>query len=255
MADEAEVWYAKAHFKLGEAYRRRELWEKARLEYEKGVRINPHYYEAFNALGEIYLAEGKADRAMEFLKRAAAIRGDDPLVHLNLGRAFLSTRKYAEAAREFALALNGDPDNPEVHYFMGRMRLEKGEYRQAISHLEKALPAKRLRLDAQVSIGLAQTELGMFEGATTTLKGVLREDPMNLAALDSISIAYRRRGMEYEAIKHFRRAVSIKAEGSAATGTHEETAPPSIARKRRLAAMDYPGAQKSIRRPNIRHHK
>jgi len=213
MVNEADLWYARAHFKLGEAYRAAGRWEKARSEYRKAVRISPQYYEAYKAIGEAYLAQNNADSAAEFLERAAAIRNDDPLLHLSLGRVFLSQGKCAHAAAQLAQALNGDPDNPEVHYFMGKTCLEKKEYRQAISHLEKALPVKKLCLNAQISIGIALTALGRFEEATRTLRDVLREDPANVSALDCISTAYRRRGMEYEAIKYFRRAVSAKASG------------------------------------------
>ncbi len=218
MPEEAELWYARAHFKLGEAYRTRGSWEKARSEYQKAVRISPKYYEAYNAIGETYLAERQIEQALEFVERAALIRSDDPVVRMNLGRAFLGAGKYAEAAAEFALALSKAPDNPEIHYFTGKMCLERGEYQKAIVHLRKALASKNFRLDAQVSIGLARTALGSFDKATATLKEVLREDPGNVAALDCITTAYRRRGMGYEALKYHRRACSIKAETSVLEG-------------------------------------
>lgn len=218
MVDEPEIWYAAAHFKLGEAYRARGRWEKARSEYGKAIGISPQYYEAYKAIGETYLAQGRPHSAVEFLQRAAAIRNDDPQLHLDLGWVFLSKGNYADAASEFARALKGDPDNPRIHYFIGKMCLDKEEYQRAIFHLKKALPLKTLRLGAQVSIGMAQIGLGEFEEATIMLRDVLREDPANISALDGIIVAYRQRGMEYEAVKYFRRAVSIKARRGPAQG-------------------------------------
>ena len=49
MTDEASLWYSKAHYKLGEAYRAKGCLAQARSEYEKALRINPCHYEAYKA--------------------------------------------------------------------------------------------------------------------------------------------------------------------------------------------------------------
>jgi tetratricopeptide (TPR) repeat protein len=210
MESDVELWYARAHYKLGQAYRTRGRLERARAEYERVLRISPRHYDACKSLGETCFAQGDLDAALTFFQRAHALRDDDPLLHLNLGRVLLSKNRQADAAEELARALHEDPENPEANYFMGRICLGKKEYRQAISHMEKALSAKEVRHNAQLFIGKAQIGLGEFEEATATLRELLREDPANIWALDSISTAYRCRGMEYEAVKYFRRAISMK---------------------------------------------
>lgn len=242
MESDVELWYARAHYKLGQAYRAKGCLERARAEYERVLRISPRHYDACKALGETCFAQGDLDAAMESFQRARALRDDDPLLHLNLGRVLLSRNRQADAAAELARALHEDPENPEANYFMGRICLDKKEYPQAISHMKKALAAKEVRYNAQLSIGKAQIGLGEFEEATATLRELLRQDPANIWALDSISTAYRRRGMEYEALKYFRRAISIKTtvqDPADVSPVHREGQLPSPAEK----TEPFPGGQ------------
>jgi len=210
MIVQAERWYARAHFKLGEAYRKKGLWHKARLEYEISLKLEPDDRQVLVALGETFLAEGKPAEARGVFERAVAIHNNDAAVCLGLGRAYLAEGDSSTAEREFARALSLDPQNPEVHYLMGKLRQERGECREAVGHFEKAASSKHLRLDAQISAGLALAKLGVYDLAAAALKNVLRESPCNVAALLNVAEVYRARGMQYEAIKYFRRMVSLE---------------------------------------------
>jgi tetratricopeptide (TPR) repeat protein len=69
-------------------------------------------------LAEFYLASGKADRAVDTLRRATMIEPDSAEAYVRLAAAEEAAYLYADADRDYSRALSLEPNNPEAksHY-------------------------------------------------------------------------------------------------------------------------------------------
>jgi Flp pilus assembly protein TadD len=64
----------------------------------------PEFGPALEALGQAYLKQGEATRAVPLLERAIKLRPDWPDGRALLGRAYMATGRREEARREFEAA-------------------------------------------------------------------------------------------------------------------------------------------------------
>jgi DNA-binding SARP family transcriptional activator len=118
--------------------------------------------QAHRELGYVELLRGRYDRSQRWLRRAAALAGDDQAerawAHAVQGVALTDIGRHAEARRELreALRLAGEADAPVEAWaltFVGRSHLLCGELVGAREALERALAvARRLRLTAFIPL-------------------------------------------------------------------------------------------------------
>lgn len=101
-------------------------FEQARLSLELAVRENPGDARAASYLGRVYLAQGSAGLAVEWMEKSIAIEPSSAEYHLWLGRAYgyqairavvLKQPSLAKRVRkEFEQASALDPDNLEARF-------------------------------------------------------------------------------------------------------------------------------------------
>jgi O-antigen ligase/tetratricopeptide (TPR) repeat protein len=76
-----------------------------------------HYAPTFEnnvRLAEFYLASGKADRAVEAMRKATMIEPDSAEAYVRLAAAEEAAYLYADADRDYSHALSLEPNNPEA---------------------------------------------------------------------------------------------------------------------------------------------
>src|ERR1044071_336791 len=103
--DSAIIWN-----KIGIAYHQMLQLDTARRNYEKAIKLNPHYSEAINNLGTVYYAHKNYRKAISLYKRALKISPNSASVYSNLGTAYFARKKYKEAAETYQKALELDKD-------------------------------------------------------------------------------------------------------------------------------------------------
>jgi len=79
-----------------------------------------------NELGDTYLLEHEAEKALPYLKEAVALEPHNPDFHRDMGTAYSDLHQYELAAAEFQLALAGDHDG-SVHYKLARVYQAMGQ--------------------------------------------------------------------------------------------------------------------------------
>jgi tetratricopeptide (TPR) repeat protein len=149
--DTAEIRYF-----LGRLYYTKNIFPLARREFEAALRLDPNYMKAYDnlgltleAIGELdaavvswkraielsekqglsaewpninlaayYNRQNDAEQALAHAQKAVAANGDSAEGHFQMGRAYRSMQKYAEAAGAVQKAIEANPDNAEYHYVM-----------------------------------------------------------------------------------------------------------------------------------------
>ena len=100
------------------------------LEQQQPVRSEWPYYN----LGLLYVAEGRAAEAAEYLQQALERRPVWPEARVKLARAFLSSDEHEAALGQLNKVVEADPKNADAHYLLGRVWTKMGQPDQARSH-------------------------------------------------------------------------------------------------------------------------
>lgn len=98
------------HNKSGIAHLQMLHYDKAKKEFERALRINPAYAEAYNNLGVVRYIKNDTKRAVRYYLKALELRPYDASFHSNLGTAYFTRKEYDKASAEYLRALELDPD-------------------------------------------------------------------------------------------------------------------------------------------------
>jgi tetratricopeptide (TPR) repeat protein len=118
------------HYSLGHVFWKDLKVPEARADFEAELKINPRHPGALNEIGDTYLLEHLAEKAMPYLTEAVAMEPHNPDFHRDLGTAYSDLHDYEKAAKEFQLALPGDHDGV-VHYKLARVYQAMGQKEKA----------------------------------------------------------------------------------------------------------------------------
>jgi len=99
-----------------EAYRAAIAWE------EKGAERSEQPYAN---LGSLLLEQGRAQEAVAFLERAAAMAPRNAFCHLKLGIAYRQLGRMEDGEEQLTQATALEPDNATAHYQLGRLYKDK----------------------------------------------------------------------------------------------------------------------------------
>jgi len=210
-----ETKKADAHYKLGISHIIRGELNKAFVEFQKSIKLNPRHKEALNYLGYISTRFKKYDEAISYYKRAISIDPNYSEAMNNLGLTYLEMKKWDEAIRYFKKAVNNPLyATPEKAYSsMGYAYYKKGEYQKAIEALKEAIVRNPVFPLAIYTLGLVYTELGNDKAAVKEFIKVIDIVPDYLEAHWELANAYLRMNEIDKAVKHFK-IVAEKGKGT-----------------------------------------
>jgi tetratricopeptide (TPR) repeat protein len=203
--------------------------DKAMLELQKAVQLRPEYAEAWSDLGGLRRLSLDQKGAVQALEKAVALNPDDVTAQYRLGQQYLQNGDAAKAIEHFKKA---DPGDVATLYNLDRALRKAGKREDAepverkITELRErsnrassvALAASRLNdegialeksgdiwtaltkyraaldLDPtgfgfELNYGLALCRIGRWEDGATELREVMRLDPDNAVAAKALYIA------------------------------------------------------------------
>jgi tetratricopeptide (TPR) repeat protein len=111
-------------------------WQNSRNEFERAVRIDPEFSEAYGNLGTSLSATGRFEEAIGYFRRAIEIDPATSAHHMNLGYALMCLGRPGEAEPEARTAIALNPMNVNGQYLLGVILAGRVETRSAaIQHL------------------------------------------------------------------------------------------------------------------------
>jgi tetratricopeptide (TPR) repeat protein len=128
-----------ARLNLGSALQDKNELKEAMTQFLVAWRLHPDSTLAnFNVAG-ILATQGKFELAAAFYERAAKENTWNLLVFENYGRDLVTLKRYNEAAKAFARAIEIDPQAAGPHFLLARLYLKLGRDLEAIPELDKAM--------------------------------------------------------------------------------------------------------------------
>jgi tetratricopeptide (TPR) repeat protein len=176
---------ARVHGNLGKAYLDAGEYEKARIEFEKVIALDPKLLGAYDNLATIYIDHYKQyGRAREYLYEVLRQKDDYPSPYLNLGVINLRLRELPEAITNFQKVLELDPKNLLGHYNLAAAYFNLKDYPKAIAILNKGTSFWPRSSKLYGLLGITYYYQGDKEKAETVLRKALELDDKNMMAVE-----------------------------------------------------------------------
>jgi tetratricopeptide (TPR) repeat protein len=130
---------ASAHHNLGLAYTVSGRVKKAEESYLKALEIDPSLVQAWVNLGGVRLMRWEFKGCLEANQAAAKLRDDLPIVHYNMGQAYLYLNDPKNLIRCNERVIELDRENGAAHYYAAVGHLAENNLGAAERHLGRAL--------------------------------------------------------------------------------------------------------------------
>jgi len=135
-------------------------YHKAKKEFERAIKRDPFYAEAYNNLGVVNYSQRDYKRAIRRYQKALELRETSASFHSNLGTAYFARKEYDRASTEYLRALELDPDvferqsaagvsarlpspneRARFSYVIAKMYAKSGNPDRCLLYLKRALEA------------------------------------------------------------------------------------------------------------------
>ena len=130
-------------------------------------------------------------------------------IHVDMGVAYLKSKRYAPALRELITAERLTPKDPEIYYFKGSSYYGSGMTEDAIEEFRKAITLNLDYSEAHNYLGVIYMEKGLYKHAleefNKALSNVLYETPA--LPLNSMGDIYFKKGEYKTALAKYAEAI------------------------------------------------
>jgi tetratricopeptide (TPR) repeat protein len=149
---------ASVHNRMGIVEMQLEHWKGSEKEFERAIKADRTFSDAYNNLGVDYYELKKYGKAIKQYEAAIRLRGDSASYYSNLGAAYFSKKDFEKAAVAYSHALQIDPeifehnsrmgvaarlpspeDRAHYDYVMAKLYAKAGVTDRALEHLRRAM--------------------------------------------------------------------------------------------------------------------
>jgi tetratricopeptide (TPR) repeat protein len=140
---------------------------------------------------------------------ALACTKDNAVAHNNLGMAFMSEGKVADAIEQYQKALEIEPAYTLVHFNLGAAYGQNEDWDKAMEQYKKAIELQPDYLPARNNLADALLRTGQTDKAIQQLQEALKWSPTSTVACNNLGFIFLRTGQEQEAVAQFQRTLAI----------------------------------------------
>jgi len=153
------------HYDRGEANLAKREYDKALQAADEAVGVAGDQAPFYRLRGDALLGLNRLSDARAAFERSLAADRRYVPANVGLGWVAVGRRDYAEAERQFAVAVRGFPASVAAHYGLGLARYNQQEYKEAISPLETAAAALSQAPAAHYILAVCYDRTGQYRGA------------------------------------------------------------------------------------------
>ena len=174
----------RSHFHLGLCLEQMGRLEEAQTHLQRARTLDddpPYGFELYFALGRVYLALDRPDRAARDLRRALRLWPDEPQATLTLAQALKERQRFEEAARRLDDLVGDDLDDadPDLLLELAHTHLQSGAPQRAVEAYEALLERHPDHLSALQGAATAHLQLHRPHRANQWLLRALDESEDN----------------------------------------------------------------------------
>jgi len=178
----------------------------------RAVRNDKNFTGARMNLAYLYLLKNAPEKAMVQLNEVIALEPENAEALVMLGDIYLAKNDQAKAEENYLAALGGRLDNAGALFGLEQISRSKGEMREASIYLNRVatLTADSKSPEFLYRFGLEAMRVEMFDEAKSALQRAVDLRPNDPSYLLALGIACLRKTDLFEAEKRFRRVLEIQ---------------------------------------------
>jgi tetratricopeptide (TPR) repeat protein len=175
--------------------------ELAIQEYNIAISMNSKLAQLWLPLGDMYLAQGDTNKAIDCYGQASALDPTNPDPQARTSRAYAGAGQYGKAFQYAQLALKNDPLNAKMHGLLGVMLYYNHDFAGAITELNIAISGGQIPegtvqglpigpfpvSEYYWTLGLALAKVGRCAEAVPYLRLVQQTFPGDSMAQDNVN--------------------------------------------------------------------
>ena len=195
----------KTYFMLGDVGR-------SVTELEIAAKLQPSDIDVAYTLGIAYLRNRQTAAAKQLYNSLPKIFGDQPELHVIVGRAYRQSGLLADAAEEFKKALALDSHFPRAHYYLGiTYLLDEGQSKtgEALEEFKLEVAANPDEFFANYYLGVVYNFQRQWEPAITFLQKASSVQPDNPDPYFQLAQAYQELNNHERAIEALRKSIAL----------------------------------------------
>jgi tetratricopeptide (TPR) repeat protein len=184
------------HNERGIALRRKGDIDRAILEYNEALRLDPQYAIAYNNRGYALERKGQFDKALADYNMAIQLKPTNGRTYANRAGVFKARQDWGSAYSDLTRALSLGHQNTTVYFERGYALLQMGRHDLAIGDFNEALRLSPDNASVLLNRGVARHRTKDLAGAAADFREALRLSPGYTLAqtnLDAITSELQRR--------------------------------------------------------------
>lgn len=195
--------------------------------FEQALRIDPNFAEAYAGLADVYSElgeygfdplESSISKSKMYALRALELDGNLAQAHASLGLIkSVYEWNWADATKEFNLALAEDPNNSNARLWYGTMLYVRGKNEAAVEQLNRALVSDPLSIPINTTLGWAHYNGRKADLALQYAAKALDLDPQSVPALALVVYGHMMKRNFPQAIEACREVQKVIGPGPRAT--------------------------------------
>lgn len=195
---------------LGLLLRSQGLIAQALKHLESAARLNPHHLPTRQALGEIFLSQGRMDLAESHF-RFILEQHPSAAAHIALSACDKEQFRYDEALQNLQKASQLEPQNYQAWAQLGELSLQMGLLDAGIEALRKALTIESGHPELLGLLAKSALQKGDREQAIAALRGQLKLEPGDAFASYTLASELRAVGRYAEAAQLLQTSLQSRA--------------------------------------------
>ena len=162
-------------------------YEEVERLYIQALTVDPDAHHVQAELAKLYLITGREAKA-EALYKVLLDSHDDASYHSNLGLAFYKQGKFPKAVAAYKRALDRDPANPERLFCLGRAYIASECFEDAAPLLEKASARLSRNMELLHMLGECYMVLGHKDHAEDVYRRINKLEPYNEEVKEKLTV-------------------------------------------------------------------
>ena len=200
------------YYEEGRVLQRQGKLSSAERAYNKAIKTDRNFFEAYNNLGNVLVDRMRPREAVGAYRKALKIRPEDPMLLNNLGNVLQLLGENESAIKWLNKAIALDPSYADAHNNLGNAMRAMGNFNEALKCYEAALKIEPQLVDVRVNLGIVQMELNRLEDAIANLEQATLIDPGHAEAFYELGNAMSRQSAGHwdKAIDSYEKAVTLE---------------------------------------------
>ncbi|MHA2219527.1 MAG: tetratricopeptide repeat protein [Candidatus Hodarchaeales archaeon] len=167
--------YVNAYNNRGVSYDELEKYDRAIENFNKAIELKPEKADYYSNRGVSYRKLGKYERAIEDYDKAIELNPEEAVFYNNRGFSFLKLEKYERANEDYDKAIQLDPKDTLVYANLTELKIILNEFEEALNILDKAIELPSELDDKAVLFYLKCITLHLLNEQTSVVEKELDE--------------------------------------------------------------------------------